>query len=257
MPEKFSLYLMIILLTLFVPLIRSFESQIKYIKKWKYVFISSLCTAIFFIYWDIKFTQNGYWGFNPDYLIGLNVLGLPLEEVLFFFVVPFSCIFLYETFLLYVGKFGFNFILGTSDQSKIHSQVSKKSIQLSAFLNPLFFTVYCIALEIYWKYMPKQSYTKFVLLGLVILWSLFQFKFFNKSFKKYLIVYLIFLVPFYLVNGVLTGSITPEPIVWYNEVRFSGVRVGTIPLEDHLYMFLHLISTIMIYDFLKTKKRIF
>ncbi|WP_433869474.1 lycopene cyclase domain-containing protein [Saccharopolyspora sp. CA-218241] len=42
-----------------------------------------------FLAWDAVATAGGVWTFNPLYLSGVRVVfGLPLEEVLFFVVVP-------------------------------------------------------------------------------------------------------------------------------------------------------------------------
>jgi lycopene cyclase domain-containing protein len=52
------------------------------------------------------------------------------------------------------------------------------------------------------------------------------------------ISYVIILMPFTLVNGVLTGYFTDNPIVWYNNAENLGIRFLTIPIEDFLYYFL-------------------
>jgi len=46
--------------------------------------------------WDVLVTARGHWSFNPAYVLGLNILGMPLEEWLFFVVLVFVSIFTYE-----------------------------------------------------------------------------------------------------------------------------------------------------------------
>ena len=65
--------------------------------------------------------------------------------------------------------------------------------------------------------------------------------------------YAIILIPFTLVNGVLTGYITPEPIVWYNDAENLGIRFLTIPIEDYLYYFLMYGMSYVVYERVKPK----
>src|ERR1700741_1031957 len=95
-------YLALILFTLSYPLFKSFEDKIRFASKWKFLFPGILASAAFFITWDILFTKYGIWSFNPDYVLGLFILRLPIEEWLFFIVVPFSCIFIYEVMNYFV-----------------------------------------------------------------------------------------------------------------------------------------------------------
>ncbi len=63
--------------------------------------------------------------------------------------------------------------------------------------------------------------------------------------------YGIILIPFSVVNGILTGYITPEPIVWYNDAENLGIRFFTIPAEDYLYYFLMYGLSYTIYESIK------
>jgi lycopene cyclase domain-containing protein len=74
-------------------------------RQYKYPLIKSLIiTAIIFIIWDIYATHRGHWSFNPNYITNVFFINLPVEEVLFFICIPFSCIFLWESILHYAKK---------------------------------------------------------------------------------------------------------------------------------------------------------
>jgi lycopene cyclase domain-containing protein len=63
------------------------------------------------------------------------------------------------------------------------------------------------------------------------------------------------LIPFFIVNGILTGSFIPGEVVWYNDEENLGFRLGTIPLEDVFYGMLLLLLNIVIFEWLDERER--
>jgi len=49
-----------------------------------------------FAAWDIAATARGDWWFDERYVIGIRLLGLPVEEWLFFVVVPLCALLTFE-----------------------------------------------------------------------------------------------------------------------------------------------------------------
>jgi lycopene cyclase domain-containing protein len=74
-----------------------------------------------------------------------------------------------------------------------------------------------------------------------------------KWFKWYAFAYLVALIPFLIVNGILTGIATEKPVVWYNENHIIGLRIFTIPFEDLYYNFALFFPIIALYEFFKSK----
>jgi lycopene cyclase domain-containing protein len=62
------------------------------------------------------------------------------------------------------------------------------------------------------------------------------------------------LIPFFLVNGILTGSWIDEPVVWYNNAENMSIRLGTVPADDLFYNMAMLLMSVSLYEFFKTKK---
>jgi lycopene cyclase domain-containing protein len=138
--EKY-LYLGVLLFAISYPLAQSFERRIRYATQWKYLFPGMLGTAAFFIVWDIWFTNLGVWEFNPRYVLGWFFLDLPVEEWLFFLIVPFSSVFIalisFGYHLLAIGCFCF-----------LLSQTSRKAAQPAGPWPLLFFILVHIQLPI-------------------------------------------------------------------------------------------------------------
>ena len=222
-----SLYLLLNILT-FGTFLLSFDKKVHFNTYFKFLSIGIVVNMILFIPWDIWFTHKAYWGFNPKYLIGINFFNLPIEEWLFFITVPFSCVFIH-----YVLKAYFN------NPIKIKFTES--------FWKYFSITVFTIGLLSY-----KQMYT-FVTFPItaVIIYVLNKKQ--TNFMNQFMFTYIVALIPFIIVNGVLTGSTTPEPIVWYNNDENFGIRFLTIPIEDFIYNLLLLIIPTFITDFFKKK----
>src|SRR5688572_20985939 len=88
-------YLAVNVLVILFPLLFSFERQVRFVRRWRYAWPAIALTAAAFVVWDHFFTAHGLWTFNPKYITGYRILGLPVEEVLFFFTVPYACLFIY------------------------------------------------------------------------------------------------------------------------------------------------------------------
>jgi ligand-binding SRPBCC domain-containing protein len=58
----------------------------------------------------------------------------------------------------------------------------------------------------------------------------------------------IFLFPFLIVNGILTGSFLADPVVWYNNQENLALRIFTIPIEDFVYGLLLFLMNVTIYE---------
>ena len=64
---------------------------------------------------------------------------------------------------------------------------------------------------------------------------------------------MIALIPFFIVNGILTGSGLDAPIVWYNDAENAGIRFFTIPIDDVAYAWTLLAGNIAAYQYFMNK----
>ena len=218
--ENHFLYLSLMIFSISFPLFRSFENKIKYYTKWKFILKSILFVFLFFIPWDVLFTYLGIWSFNDKYNLGFNLLNLPIEEWLFFIVVPYACLFIYE-----VLEFFF----------PINNQYN--------FPNYVCYLFCCVFLVLaILNYHKLYTLVCFILTSLTFLY-LSRLK--NLSFFR---TYFVTLIPFILINGFLTGSFTSEAVVNYNPQHIIGFRFLNIPIEDFMYNFLLMFCSLFFYN---------
>ncbi len=99
-------YLIVMLLTVMVPFIKSFSPEINFYRPAKRFVTAMIIPFAVFTTIDIIAVKRELWTFNPEYVMGVYFMGLPLEEVSFFIVVPFACIFTWETVKYFQKKYG-------------------------------------------------------------------------------------------------------------------------------------------------------
>ncbi len=95
--HQMSAYFLVLLFSLCLPLFLSFYPPLKFYQKTPKLLFSILLTVFLFGLWDVIATARGHWWFEPDKICGIHFINLPLEEWLFFIVIPFCCLFTWET----------------------------------------------------------------------------------------------------------------------------------------------------------------
>jgi len=208
----------------------SWDKRVNYYHKWKHFFKALPIMMVVMIVWDIFFTHSGIWGFNEQYILGWYVAGLPIEEWIFFIVVPFSCTFIYE-------------VVAYFDRSNKFEKYGKNTniIVLILVIILLF-----LGLE--------QTYTKVIMSLLIVLLLFHQFVIYANYLGRFYVAFLFILIPFFIMNGVLTGSFIQDQVVWYNGSDIFNIRLFTIPIEDVFYCMFMMLLLITFYEFFKRKE---
>lgn len=226
--EGNGLYLLLNAASISIPLLLSFDTKVHFYTAWKYVLPAILLVGLPFIAWDVLFTAQGYWGFNERYLSGVYLADLPLAEIFFFITVPYSCLFIYECLRAYFGQ-----RLQTLD------------------LRPVLWLLLTAGIVLNFAH-PGKPYTlsATLLAGAIALGLLFA----RPAYLQLLIAtFLLTIIPFLAVNGILTGSWINEEVVWYSPTAFSGWRIFTIPVEDLFYSFDLIALNIIVAEVLRAR----
>ncbi|MEP7163383.1 MAG: lycopene cyclase domain-containing protein [Ferruginibacter sp.] len=221
-------YFLILAASLAGPLALSFDKKVRFYKKWKYVFPAMIIPALLYIGWDIYFTSKAVWNFNEQYITGIRLSNLPLEEVLFFFIVPYCCVFIYECIRSYFPALR-----------------NKKNADI-------FFKLLAVFLLVGGIVFHDKYYTSWTFIfNAVFIAIIYVFRSYFKGFDavSFLVSYAVCIIPFLIVNGFLTAI----PVVIYNNTENLGMRIYTIPFEDSFYGMLLVLMNIVMYEKLKNK----
>lgn len=219
-------YLLLDILCIAGPLALSFDKKVAFYKKWRFVGWSIFAASSLFIIWDIIFTKLGIWKFNPDYVYPFRIGGLPFEEILFFVVVPYASVFIYECLKVYFPN------------------MERKWIsRLCMNLCILFFIL------VLYKYNDRlYTAVTFILLLVTFIYHRWTVK--SNYLTYFFAAWALALLPMMIVNGILTKM----PVLIYNDAENSGMRLTTIPAEDFFYHMLYMFWMIWAYEHFQNRR---
>ena len=149
---------------------------------------------------------------------------------MFFLCVPYACIFTYHCFGVLIKK----------------DILAKYTNIISLILVALMVVASIV------HFGKLYTTSTFIALALVII--LFQWGLKVKWLSRFYFSYLVLLLPFYIVNGMLTGMWLNERVVIYNDLENLNIRWNTIPIEDVFYGMLLLLINIGLYEYLQSKQ---
>ncbi|WP_299256926.1 lycopene cyclase domain-containing protein [uncultured Aquimarina sp.] len=226
-----SLYLIILVISLAGPLALSFEKNLRLYKRWKYLLPAILITMFVFVAWDIIFTHMGCWFFNSRYNSGIYISKLPLEEYLFFIAIPYAC-----AFSFYAVKFHF-------PKFKLNEKWTK------------ILTFFIVIVSVITSLLHQDltyTFVNFLVLPAILLLSYY---FSREVVQYYLAIYPILLIPFFIINGILTGTGIEQAVFDYNPQVILGIHIFSIPLEDMFYNFSLLLSPLALTHIFEMRSR--
>ena len=169
--------------------------------------------AVVFVVWDVLAINGGVWSYNPRYMTGWHIGALPVEEMLFFLVIPLCGLLTY------------------SAVSAILSWVSRRRADHDGqSMTGLGYTLPAVAAVL-----------------VVIGWELAVLR--TGLFRRPAYWISMAIVVFFqvLVDGWLTKL--SAPIVVYNEHHSSGIRFPwDIPVEDFLFGWAMVTAVLLLWE---------
>jgi lycopene cyclase domain-containing protein len=184
-----------------------------------------------YIIWDSIVTARGDWWFNYDYLSGISIIGLPIEEILFFVVVPYSCIFIYEN---------------------LEHFIPDKTIRYNKWFYIGLIVLFILGGIAFYH----QDYTILALMSCAffLIIAVWRFPDILQS-RNYWLYILISMIPFIIFNYLLTSTpivLYKPDAIWGGDGLWNG-RFLTIPLEDFFYNFSMLSFYLLVYRYFKKR----
>lgn len=222
-------YLLIDLSIILPPLLIGLLPRYAYLTQIRRLLKSIIPVSLSFIVWDMIATRLNHWQFSTQYTLPYRMFHLPLEEIAFFIVVPFACLFIAHSLFVMIPQ--------------LHHSISQSFIKVLINRLPFIFGASALIGLIMNR---NQGYTAIVL-SLVVLTHLnFQKQLTKLFFSRLYWAYLgLSFLAFLIINGLLTSL----PVVTYSEWAITNISLYTIPIEDFVYNYLLLTAYFFFYTY--------
>lgn len=227
MQLKNFIFLGILILIFFVPVFYTITNKNGFRNKLRYGMPAIFITGFMFLLWDIRFTEVGIWSYDADFTIGLFHKSLPLEQWLVYLIFPYTALLIYEIMKTRFRSLDFN---------SIFTAVSLLLVVALAVV------AYLFRVRIY-------TFFSFLFTTIYLAYTIFR-KQFKPHLTHFFLTYLIILIPYFILNWILTWNLAIE----YHQEQVLNVWVGMIPVENFVYLFLLLLINITVYEYLSEKK---
>jgi lycopene cyclase domain-containing protein len=223
-------YLLFNVIVIIGPLAMSFEQRIRFFTKWKCSVLAIIGGMIPYIVWDSLVT-NRHWFFNPLYTMDMRLLHLPIEEWLFFITVPYACLFIYENLRVFLpGQYG-------------GYHIGKEWIRVVQFS--------LLPVGILFLRSGKE-YT-----GLVLV-ALGAYAFLDRQLHTNLLLQprtAVYAGAVVLCTTIFNWYLTARPVLIYDPQYQLDIRIITIPIEDYVYGWGHILLVTILYEYLMRRFR--
>jgi len=220
-------YLFLQLIYLVIPAVVSFKNNMRFAFRLRYLVPAVVFSGAIFVMWNMRFDQLGIWNYNPEYITGIYLVSVPVEEWLSFLLIPVSGAYVFDWMKIKLEKF---------EQQNIFVAIS---LVLFAGLGIL---AYVFRRNMF-------SFFTFFLTAIYLGYTVFR----NRFKKNYAVFYAAFgitLLPFLAVS-IISGVL---PILSYSADHIMGIALFAIPIERFIYLFLMLLITITIYEYLGERR---
>ncbi|MEJ2905500.1 lycopene cyclase domain-containing protein [Pedobacter panaciterrae] len=220
-------YLLINLALLLLSFLLTLDKKANPIRSWKPMIPAVLVSGLFFSVVALIFNQFKVSIFNDEYTVGAHILQLPIEEVLFQFILAFAGLNIY---VVLNARFPKNNLERFS--------LSVSNLLLGVLIAMLFFT-------------HTKLYS--VITFSVLFLSLFYVEYVNslRFMYKFYRAYVVLLIPFCLLYLFIGGL----PILTYVFEETIKLKLGVIPFENFFYLMSNLLVSVYLFEVVKSKSK--